>query len=123
MKFKELSKAEKLALFEAWIDGKTIEFYDVRCWQATSWPAWSDDTEYRIATIPPSIDWDAVSKEFNYLTVDDIGGLLHKTLPTYNDKGDYWRTGTDIAANATYFSSFKPGNCLAKDSLVKRPTN
>lgn len=71
--FGELSKAEKLELMEAWIDGKQIQVLtDSSGWLNTNtdWSRWYPRYKYRIKPIPltkPSINWEHVSKEYNWL--------------------------------------------------------
>ena len=67
----------------------------------------------------PSIDWSHVSPEYNYLAQDENGdGYLcgknpHRTSTAWSMETPYIR--------ATTFTSYVPGTCDWKDSLVKRP--
>ena len=67
----------------------------------------------------PSIDWSHVSPEYNYLAQDSNGqGYLCGKNPSRHTlawvmESPYFR--------ATTFTSYIPGTCDWKDSLVKRP--
>ena len=71
------------------------------------------------AITKPSIDWSHVSPEYNYLAQDSNGeGYLcgkspHRMSFTWSAETPYIR--------ATAFTSYEPGTCDWKDSLVKRP--
>ena len=71
------------------------------------------------ATVKPSIDWSHVSPEYNYLAQDANGdGYLCGKEPLCH------RTAWDMESpylSATTFTSYVPGTCVWKDSLVKRP--
>lgn len=128
MKFKELSKEEKLALCEAVIDGKCVEikFSEDGVWNTRHSKVLElyDTFEYRIAPEKPSINWDHVAPEFKYLCVNKLGDGFLSNQPYRNIANGYfewgdWPTTTIIRADA--FASFKPGNCAPEDSLVERP--
>lgn len=123
MKFKDMSKEEKLALCEAVIDGKRVQTYSHLS------KYWLDkeiddldfyyDGEYRIAPEKPSINWDHVAPEFKYLVLNGSGNhTICTDKPTYSD-GEWWGGGRYFGV--TMFASFKPGNCAPEDSLVERP--
>ena len=67
----------------------------------------------------PTIDWDHVSPEYNYLAQDSNGkGYLcgknpHCMAYAWSMESPYIRANT--------FTSYEPGTCNWKDSLVKRP--
>lgn len=69
-------------------------------------------------TAKPSINWDHVSKDYNYLAEDKDGFVcLYKSKPIIG-------TSEWLSENfhrAAGFASFKPGTCDWKDSLVVRP--
>lgn len=122
MKFKDMSKEEKLALCEAVIDGKRIEWYNI---QHDEWETDTDESltfcthlTYRIAPEKPSINWDHVAPEFKWLAVDADGiASLFEEEPTFIK----YRWSLVNWVEATPFASFKPGNCAPEDSLVERP--
>ena len=68
----------------------------------------------------PSINWDEVSSEFNYLATDEDGeSYLYKDKP--NPSPVSWNTSwVDPCVNVSSFSSFTKGTCDCKDSLISR---
>lgn len=71
------------------------------------------------ATTKPSIDWSHVSSEYNYLVQDsDDEGYLCGREPSRHTSA--WGID-DPCISATTFTSYVPGTCDWKDSLVKRP--
>ena len=75
------------------------------------------------ATTKPSIDWSHVNEEFQYLAMNKDGmHLLFAEEPT---KGDVEWTAPapyELYLLAEHFTSFTPGTCDWRDSLVKRPS-
>ena len=75
------------------------------------------------ATTKPSIDWSHVNEEFQYLAMNKDGmHLLFAEEPT---KGDVEWTAPapyELYLLAEHFTSFTPGTCDWRDSLVKRST-
>ena len=119
--FGELTKQEKMELFEAWLGGSIIECLskDEASWELLYNPSWYTDTSYRIKPAKPSIIWDHVSDKFNYLlgTRTDKGALC--TIKP-NSIGSGWQI-SGVFVEASTFSSFKPSTCKPEDSLVVRP--
>ena len=71
------------------------------------------------AITKPSIDWSHVSPEYNYLAQDENGdGYLCGKNPHRVDM--IWSMETPYIS-ATTFTSYVPGTCNWKDSLVERP--
>ena len=71
------------------------------------------------ATVKPSIDWDHVSEDFQYLAMDSGGnGYLCGKNPHYDNT--IWLMEAPYIP-ATAFTSYVPGTCDWKDTLVKRP--
>ena len=71
------------------------------------------------AIIKPSIDWSHVSPEYNYLAQDSNGkGYLCGKNPSRHSLA--WVMESPYI-RATTFTSYVPGTCDWKDSLVKRP--
>ena len=71
------------------------------------------------ATVKPSIDWDHVSEDFQYLAMDSGGnGYLCGKNPHYDNT--IWLMEAPYIP-ATAFTSYVPGTCDWKDSLVERP--
>ncbi len=123
--FGELSKQEQNELlYEHYVEKREVEWYDgeLCSWVRTPIPFWVKSCQYRIAKTKPSIDWNAVHPNYNYLTVDNLRvGVLHKREPMIRAM---YRSAplcvgpTIITAG---FASFNPGNCDWEESLVKRP--
>ena len=68
----------------------------------------------------PSIDWSHVSPEYNYLAQDSNGkGYLCGKNPSRHTLA--WVMESPYI-RATTFTSYEPGGCDWKDSLVERPT-
>ena len=71
------------------------------------------------AAVKPSIDWSHVSPEYNYLAQDENGdGYLCGKNPQRTNM--IWSMEAPYIS-ATTFTSYEPGTCDWKDSLVKRP--
>ncbi len=71
------------------------------------------------ATIKPSINWNHVNEDFQYLAMDS-GGLHHLFVEEPELGEGEWTTYA-LYILAEHFASFTPGTCNWKDSLVKRP--
>jgi hypothetical protein len=117
----EMSPEERAELFEYWFQGGDVEFY---CQHHDRWtlgePLWVPSFAYRKALTKPSINWDHVSDEYNWLAVDEDGkAFLHNKKPEQDSYGWYAVGGKYRLADS--FSSYKPGTCDWKDSLVQRP--
>lgn len=122
-----------IAVMQAYADGKQIEvrtpvgasderdWYLVKPHETPNWD-WSR-SEYRIATVKPSIDWSHVSTAYRFLAVDDDGfAHLYMTRPIL--RGGDWEDPNDrkvYAPRASTFASYKRGDCHHSESLVERP--
>lgn len=108
----------------AYAEGKKVECKE-RCCGEDGWVLKEDHhwawncCEYRIAIEKPSINWDHVAPEFNYMAVDLNGDVCFYTrkpeLFSYK-----WGRGQDWCAMQG-FASYKRGTCDWKDSLIIRP--
>lgn len=123
----ELPKEKKMELFEAYLDGKTIEKYigwDVR-WVRVRHPSWHPSYHYRIKPELPSINWDHVSPKYNFLYKDRFGGFRISTKPpiihVVGDVYGYRTPACSRSIPATDFASLKEGDAESADSLVIRP--
>lgn len=120
---KMTTTAQKIAIMQAFAEGKLVECLGFDgAWSAYpkgQEPVWNwDDFDYRVAETKPSINWDHVSKDYNYLAEDGDGtGYLYAFKPV-NDSAQWFSTASSYAAS---FASFKHGTCDWKDSLVVRP--
>lgn len=96
------------------IDG--ISFYNIT---NPKWD-WGKHT-YRIKPMKPSINWDHVALEYNYLAMDKDGdSYIYQQKPI--TENDWWVPPDDsnyLAARG--FASFSPGNCDWGDSMICRP--
>ena len=70
----------------------------------------------------PSIDWEHVSSEFNYLAEDADGGVF-----LYEDKPftatETWMVDSGDLVEAHILASYTKGPCDWKESLIERPKN
>ena len=116
-----MNRRKHYDLIIAWAEGHKIEVYvhTYQEWQPVLLPAWSPGTQYRLASIKPSINWDHVKPEYIALAMDDFGhAFLYTEIPHSRDT--LWGC-TTLPARATAVISFDPGNCHWKDSLITRP--
>ena len=67
----------------------------------------------------PSIDWSHVSEDFQYLAMDS-GGLHHLFAEKPEPIDVEWTTHA-LYICPEHFTSFTPGTCDWRGSLVKRP--
>ena len=72
--------------------------------------------------VKPSINWEHVSSEFNYLAEDADGGVF-----LYEDKPftatETWTVDNGELAEAHMLASYTKGACDWKESLIERPKN
>lgn len=119
-----MTTAEKIAVMQAFEDGKPIETLIQRAqhavWERVDYPLWNwSKYDYRVAVTKPSIDWSHVSDQINAMMTDPHGqSWLTETIP-YRGACDWLDGGNPIPAEA--FASFVPGNCDWRNSLVVRP--
>ena len=70
----------------------------------------------------PSVDWEHVSSEFNYLAEDLEGGVF-----LYEDKPftatESWLVDNGELAEAHMLASYSRGTCYWEESLIERPKN
>lgn len=132
--FGELTREEQLALFNAWLDGKAIEYRDIandwdfNWFHASAVPAWEKDTTYRIAPepiIPDTVPWEAIKPEYKWYAVDMNGSRwLYTTKPERDEEG--WHlpegqySGGEYSAN-TDCLNITIGNQPWDKSLQQRP--
>ena len=118
--FGQLTRAEKLKLMAAWVDGKTIQYNSPTAgWRGIGQPTWLHDTEYRIAIEKDYIDWSHVSTEFNFLARDSEGvAYLCSHRPTRG--ASHWPTNGGNCIKLVGFASYKKGTVEWYDSLLAR---
>ena len=84
-----IDTAYKIKVMQAYLEGKPIEFVN----RYENWEVWQGDREpmwnwansiYRVKEpTKPSINWDEVSEEYNWLACDKNGvGNLFETQPS-----------------------------------------
>ena len=120
--------AEKIEVMQAALEGKPIERfvldYSVRWHDAVGEPLFNwHNVDYRVKEVPktkPSINWDHVSPEFKWMVTDEDG---HTYLYSLEPSLHYfcWMEYDGVCTTATNWTSFVPGTCDWKDSLVERP--
>lgn len=113
----------KIEIMQAYVDGKPIECRippSGEFFISHSSPCWAWDVhDYRIATIPDSIDWSHVAPEWKYMARDRSGSVyLYSKKPDI--KGSCWDAMGDYLL-AENFASFKQGTVDWENSLVIRP--
>jgi len=117
--------AEMIAVMQAYVDGKAIEvshgggpfrvFNGDPCWTWSSY-------EYRIATIPDSINWDHVAPEWKWMARDVFGDVrLYQSEPRVKPPRMVWSSTPHVCAPIDGFASYTRGTVDWKDSLVRRP--
>ena len=103
-------------------------FKDTRLAAYTSGGKYSVDGNVTLFSYPievvkaitkPSIDWDHVSEDFQYLAMDADGeSYLYTDKPQQGER--QWTTNLPCTP-AIHFVAVTPGTCGWRDSLVKRP--
>lgn len=122
-KFGELSREEQLALFVAWLDGKTIEIYTLvdNDFTTIRHPTWNMESRYRVALTKLSINWDQLHPDYNWIATDKDGRSFAYTEEPYNSGYSWSHRSGSYSPELSVFASFKAGTCDWKDSLVQRP--
>lgn len=120
--WKYMTEDKMIELIKAQHSGVKIETrrYSWSTWSTKNDFGFNDDMQYRIAVEKPSINWDHVSPEFNWLARDKSGTcFFYKIKPTIaNDC--VWSTDNDQYTHVGPFASFTPGTCDWKESLIGR---
>lgn len=82
----------------------------------------SDYSIYEEPKTKPNINWEHVNKKFKYMATDKNGDtFLYSELPYPSSNNYHWWYDCGETTDALYFTSFTPGTCNWKDSLVVRP--
>lgn len=122
--FGELSVEEQNELFQFELNGGEIECNRscIEEWCTKRAPSWHKAAIYRKALTKPSIDWSHVHSDYNWIASDSGGDTyVYSEEPLVDICGTCWVHPAMIIIYADVFSSYKPGTCDWKDSLVKRP--
>lgn len=116
---------EKIAVMQAFDSGISIEFRNKRFigydrWEYVKNPVWNwEQCEYRIVFKKPSIDWSHVSPDYKYLAIDSDGdAFLYQEKP--REGLSAWINDSVCYISTDSFSSYAPGNCNWRDSLIER---
>lgn len=125
------STAEMIAVMQAYLDGKEIQYRRVTCsppsiwfdWDTNRIPDWSwGYHDYRVKpSTPDTIDWSHVHPDYNYMARDANGSCyLFKNRPEI--KVATWLSGFAMRwRSVDTHASYKRGTTDWKDSLVIRP--
>lgn len=117
----KMNKDEWMKVASAFYDGEDIEievgdFYE---WRILVSGFLELGNNYRVKPVAASIDWDAVL--FDFICTDSDGKSFgHFERP--EEKSEYFKSTEKLEIRLDgVISSFKPGNCHWKESLVCRP--
>jgi len=125
-----MNTKEKIAVMQAWLDGKEIQVKGYRdgIWYGIAGePNWTwGDNIYRIKPeeiSKPSIEWSHVAKHLNFLAADQSGAtFLYEYTPAWSPTLKCWLATRGEIVPTHHYQSFKQGvNCPPEDSLVERP--
>lgn len=121
-RFCDMTPEEQGAIALAIYQGKRVEWYcgsGWRNWPDPTPPDKDDSILVRIAPTKPSINWDHVSPEYNWLAVDKCDwGYLYQLKP--NQQDTFWDDGNDAEFTKSH-ASYTRGDYDWRDSLVQRP--
>ena len=117
--------AEMIAVMQAYVDGKPIEvsYCDGGAWSPSTEPIWNwRFREYRIATIPDSINWDHVAPEWKWMARDKSGVVyFFKNEPKSGDRDSEIWSAAGGHMEARGFASYTRGTVDWQQSIVRRP--
>lgn len=128
MKIVKNSTKEKMEVMQAFLDGREIEMakYGVAWEPVPVNPSWNwRDFSYRVKPEKPSINWEHVADEYNFLSVDRMGSAyLYEKCPVIDDYDiGVWSTiSGGFSTAVTHKSLFLPEGLDWEDSLVERPS-
>lgn len=116
-KFKDLTPEEQAEIVEYLVKHGYLEVRSsVNVIWATSNSIYPEFI-YRIPVTKPSINWDEVHPDYNWLDKNSSGqGRLYKWKPSMVS----WEPSPPCVPT-TAFKSYDPGTCKPEDSLVARP--
>ncbi|QRE00576.1 hypothetical protein [Burkholderia phage BCSR129] len=120
-----LSKDKKLELVGGWIDGAVV-YYKVNAadpWQVMDPVSWVSAYYYMLEYQLPTVSWDCVATNWNWLAVDASGtAKLYANQPVYLTSNGIWQDQNSAFApiSAQYFASYDRGNSQPADSLYSR---
>jgi len=99
-----------------------IDLYGPLGWAVDRTPIWTPWRTYRAApTTKPSVDWSALDEKWRFIAVDgDDWAYAHAERPNIYDK-QWVVPGGDCFRIDGFLSSYRPGTCDWRDSLIERP--
>lgn len=116
----------KIEVMQAFVDGRKIEVQfngvgQIQIWDVGVEPVWNwEKHDFRIASVPDSIDWSHVSKNFNYMARDKNGSVwLYEQEPVGD--AENWTISYGNYMKAEVLSSLTIGDRPWNKSLVERP--
>ena len=125
-----MSVKDKIAVLQAWVEGHDIQVKlkgaDDSCWFTVQCsngvePEWNWKWyDYRVKPDKPSINWDHVSKKYNYLAVSQFGAFLFRYKPDYCDGAWIGHDPFEGVSAEGFESLVLPKGNNYKDSLVQR---
>lgn len=106
--------------------GGPYEVYLSVGWESVVSPFWAINCCYRVKPQPltkPSIDWSHVAPEYKWLARDADGlAFVFNDMPWAEFNKWVWDGGEcEAVCVSGFLSSYTPGTCDWKDSLVERP--
>lgn len=116
---------EKIAVMQAALDGKEIEYHNNRVWVEAKYLTWDwAHVKYRVKPGPPKtpikIDWSAVNPKFQWVVKFPTDSIyLCEVKPVRKENSWYGGYGTALFNTTTHATD--PGTCDWKDSLQERP--
>lgn len=99
---------EMIAVMQHYVDGGSVEYeYAKGKWCDNPFPTWCwGNVPYRIAVTKPSVNWDHVHPDYNWLARDQNGKCYVFEVRPERDDDTWWTTSE--YANATVYASLTP---------------
>jgi len=121
-KFGDLSRTQQHELFDAFVDGCSIEISrDGQSWDDCSTPTWSLDASYRIKSATLPIPWDKIIPAYQYAAMNKSGAvMLFETEPHREVARSYWYAGSGVY-ETTYPFFIDTTGVNWMNSVTKRP--
>lgn len=126
--FQDMTEDQQNGLFQLLVKQKPLQIFDGVCWIERSIPR-SSLLQFRLDNILrqkptyPSVDWTPIHKDYQWLAKYSNGnGLFFTTEPSMDHSIERWvYFGGGKDCRADLLSSYKPGSCNWRESLVRRP--
>lgn len=118
----------RINIMEAYLEGKPVEIkglvHDPEKWfplGATQFDDWGE-YDYRVNSVPDTIDWSAINSKYCYLARDGDGYVyLYEEEPVAIIPDGVWEVSDGLCIDARIFTSYKEGHYSWNESLVERP--